>query len=245
MHPKTWLSGLLVRRDHDRRHIKGQSMRFLAQSSVQLACAALLTATPGLAQQPWAPQVKTGDPGSVPVLVRVTEPGPAYDIYRERIVPGADSPLESCRNGCDITLPPGRYQVRVRGRSEKARHFTIAEPSRLVVEPPSESDRSFGLALGIVGGALLALGSAFVIAASTSTNDCAGALDCAEKGGRMAGMGLAFFAVGAVATPLGWVTYAHSFSPAVRVDPLATTARRSTIRTVSRAPAFTGAMFRF
>ncbi len=127
-------------------------------------------------------------------------------------------PFAQCLGSCQLYAPPAKYAVEVRGKNvrEGKRTFELKEPSKVTVTPRDDSDRTAGLAMGVIGIVMIAGG--LVLLATTAENNDGGGADNLVPGSP--GMlGLAILAGGAVLTPIGFVRYGAT-APTVKVEPL-------------------------
>jgi hypothetical protein len=121
-------------------------------------------------------------------------------------------PFLECEAACSFYgEAPARYTLSVRGEGyvQSSRTFEVSGPSRVLVEPRSEGQRTLGLVLGVVGAGLL-LGGSVMLLNTDSRGD--------SKAGQLL-IGTLAFATGAILTPIGFVKYGHT-SPSIQVEPL-------------------------
>lgn len=140
-----------------------------------------------------------------PVIIEGEPPQARYVLGYE----GAP-PFAQCLGACAFQGYPAEYRLAVSGQGlrEGSRTFELTGPSRVVVEPRTEDQRSAGLVLGLVGVSLVAAGATLMLAQDSSRGE-----------GGVLLLGLVTFATGAVLTPVGFVRYGRS-SPGISVEPL-------------------------
>jgi hypothetical protein len=129
-----------------------------------------------------------------------------------------ERPIFRCQTPCRVRLYPSTYRFHLRGGPDKVEADTVVDvdrPQRLTFTLPAQADKTEGLAVAITGTALIPAG-AIVAMASALSNAC---FDCEYSAHRdqstPAGVyvGLTMLAVGAVLTPVGWVTFARNRKP--------------------------------
>lgn len=153
---------------------------------------------------------------AVPIEVHGSEPGLRLEIQD----PKTRRALALCTGACQASIVPGRYRLFVNATPDTragGRDVQIAEPSRLLVTPRSESRYTTGLVLGIAGPVLMVIGSVVLLTNISHGFDGDSSTSSSEEGA-LAGLGMM---LGGIAiTPVGWVLFGTSLRPKVEVTPL-------------------------
>jgi hypothetical protein len=173
-------------------------------------------------------------PGAVTVTLRGTQAGLQYRLFAG----DEDRPLAACGEGCRIRLPQGSYRLQVAGPPgsdvrTNEQTVEVFEDSVLRVDPPSQSSRTTGLAVGIVGASLLVVGGvvlyvgliAELVRDVSADETCTfssetGQTSCesTSHGTNWAiWTGAGMMVAGAIMTPIGWVTFARNNRPRIEV----------------------------
>jgi hypothetical protein len=165
----------------------------------QISCAALALVVAG------SPLPAAAQAAPVPILLEGDRPSldMTLSLGAER------SPLVRCLGTCGVLVPPGTYFLSVRGPGviEGGREIDVEWQSTVRVHPRTEAGRSTGLALGIVGIALIGAGSALALAMESGGDTSEGSITL---------LGVGAVVTGLVLTPIGWVQFART-SPHVEV----------------------------
>jgi hypothetical protein len=117
-------------------------------------------------------------------------------------------PVAECKTPCTLELPKSIYRVEVqRAPDDKlSRKLVLEHPTELNVTRGDKVAYTVGLALGITGPALFAVGVPFLfLGMMCSTPECTG-----PRGGWPMVSGLSLMAAGAIVAPTGWILYATS-----------------------------------
>ncbi len=168
---------------------------------------------------------ETFQPRPVTVTLHGTRPGVEYRLYAM----DAEQPLAVCGEGCRVQLPQGQYRLQVAGTpgSDVRTSDTPIElfsDTDVRVDPPSSSNRTTGLALGITGASLLVVGGVVLYVGiiiemmrdfddetacdlSYSTSTCRPP----RHGPNVAlWAGAGMLVAGAIMTPIGWVMFGRN-----------------------------------
>jgi hypothetical protein len=198
-------------------------------------------ATPPSSQAPRpAPSLPPSWPPPIPwagydrwfrVELSGADPALRFRIYS--LAKGADKkvPIHACRNPCRVLLPRGEYRVQVAGRPEQIegdRRIEVTADTRARFSLPDRGARTGGLALGITGSALAAVGMLVVLL--TRWDDYCDA--CGRDGPderKPVGLyvGVSMVIVGAVLTPVGWSQFARNRKPRIDQRPLGGAPRKA------------------
>ena len=152
-------------------------------------------------------------------VVRVTgaEPGMSFDVAQ----PGRVPTTPRCTDPCQITAPPGKYELHVY-RGDQALGTTrlkVSGPASFEVSPPNLARQKTGLALGITGSAFILAGFIAVGYAISERHDCGLDEACRDRYVSTVWYGTGAVALGAVLSPIGWVLFGTSRSPKVKLVP--------------------------
>jgi len=147
--------------------------------------------------------------------------GPATEL---EVVPtggSADSPpLARCTEYCDFWALPGKYTLYARdhsGAQAQALPLRIKQSARFEFERGDDDARTTGLAVGVVGSAALLTG--LILIATAALSSICEDSNCTSSGKRDAAtVGLGLLVAGAIATPVGWATYAGNRTRLKRID---------------------------
>ncbi len=154
-----------------------------------------------------------------PTTVRV-HIAPPRAGQRLRIAPvhNDDAVALNCDAECVLDLVPGHYRLELFDRDGRSLGSTRVDAdidALWRITPPDRTAYWAGLTTGIAGATLIMAGFFLIspvlpIGGNECHNDCA-----TDTQRRWAGIGFASILVGAIATPIGWVTFAHNRRPSV------------------------------
>lgn len=133
-------------------------------------------------------------------VVRARAPGARIDVHSE-----AGELVAQCVQRCELHLARGEYRAAERtqdGDLLRDLEFTVVGPGGIEIQEPDTVLSNTGLALAIVGMALIPTG-AEIAARAFSTDSCPAGSDCRSLGT----VGLGMFVAGLVLTPVGWVVF--------------------------------------
>lgn len=144
----------------------------------------------------------------MPVMVSGEHPHAHYSL--EPVDPWIPRQAGPCVGGCIYTLMPAEYRLSVAGPGlvEGSRKIQLLGPSRVVVEPRSQGQRTAGLVIAIIGTAAAATGFLMLTAADSMGSN--------ETQDNATLTGLLLLVGGAIMTPIGWVKFGRS-APRVEV----------------------------
>jgi hypothetical protein len=175
--------------------------------------------------------------GPVRVYVRATVPRLPVEIFERRARIGREDSITSCVTPCTLELPRGTYRLYAYATpttTPGTDTIHIDEQAWVRVDPNSRVHRSVGVVVLAGGIGALTLGSFLGLAGLGSADGSQG------SGGNpalfMAGVGLVI--AGAVAIPVGLITFLTSYGASVDVEP--TRAAASSARG-GRVPPLVGA----
>lgn len=99
----------------------------------------------------------------VPLYLRIEEQRAELRVYRREDRLDTVAPLVVCQGNCGFKLQPGPYKLQLRGPRDTdiqtgVRPFELRGPTSMYVDPSSSTARTVGLAMGIVGPAVMLLG---------------------------------------------------------------------------------------
>lgn len=118
----------------------------------------------------------------------------------------------------DLEIAPGDYRLELvdaQGRSLGITAVHAQGDDTWHVEPPDRTAKWIGLGAGIAGPVLIMAGAAMMIRV-IPLDGGACYNDCPTPGDqRLAGLGFVMLLVGAIATPVGWTTFAHNRHPSI------------------------------
>jgi hypothetical protein len=166
------------------------------------------------AEDPWFRVELSGD-----------DPALRFQIYSLAKEADKKVPIHGCRNPCRVMLPRGEYRVRVSGRPEQIegdRKLEVTADTRARFTLPDRGAKTGGLALGIIGSALAAVGIMVVFLSSWGSHcgdSCAGDGSDDRKPVSLY-VGVSMVIVGAVLTPVGWAQFARNRKPGIEQRPL-------------------------
>ena len=186
--------------------------------AITMASAGSAFAAPSAAAAGQREGKNTRVPGSVRVTVIGSVPRLRYELFQLNADPDVDEPIVSCESQCKLELFPGYYSIGVRDAdgTSSTTQLEIEGPGRLLVEPPSSSQRTLGLILGISGIVALGVGGVLFVSGAGDA-DCAGASSCNDGGNPPSLLTLGILVFGAVATPVGWGMFGNNLTPSVSV----------------------------
>jgi hypothetical protein len=172
--------------------------------------------------------------GASTVSVRIITPrGMGFVVLRR--VREDWQEVDRCPDTCTVDVAPGLVRIRVRPRGDDddgSRTIWIDAPTRIVIDPPSSSDRTLGGVLAIGGAISLFAGSGlFMNNASVSGGECS---RCSSSG---SAAGLGMMLTGLVLTPVGLGLVLGNTGPSFDIQ-RGSTPRREVA--VSVAPASNG-----
>ena len=130
-----------------------------------------------------------------------------------------DVAVARCIGGCVLSLPESSYRLVFRDAegNEQGLPFSVKGKGGVELQDADETAASVGLGLGVAGPVFVVTGMALM---TIALKDACLAEACESQhdssGGAMLLGGLVAMAVGAVITPIGWVTYARNRHPRVR-----------------------------
>jgi hypothetical protein len=158
-------------------------------------------------------------PGTVPLEFS----GDAPDLEFEVRVPHEKERL-TCKAPCTLSVSPGRYTVRMRGRGVAGTksEVDVLGPTSINAETGSGGARTTGLVIGIAGAAAALIGlTAYLLSDPCLINECH-----ADKPEPNRTPWLVVMGVGAVTSVVGWVMFGNNASslkvssaPRVSVSP--------------------------
>lgn len=149
------------------------------------------------------------------VHLKGAEPGMTFEVTpRGQVAAGP-----RCSDPCQVTAPPGRYELRVfRGDAGLgSAGLKVTGPASFEVSPPNLGRQQTGLALGITGAALVVAGFASVIYAIDQRRDCGLDESCKDRYTSTVWLGTAGVGLGGVLTSVGFILFGTSRSPKVRL----------------------------
>ena len=138
-----------------------------------------------------------------------------------RLVPvGGKEPIAECVGMCDFSALPGRYTLYTHDTSSGDEHqvsLRIKRSSRFQLLQGDDSARDAGLVLGITGSVSIISGF-FMVLPVVFSSICE-ASNCTTPGERVtAEVGLGLLLGGIVATPIGFVVFAHNRTKLKLID---------------------------
>jgi hypothetical protein len=149
---------------------------------------------------------------AVPVVVRGETEPLIVEFYHPKAKPQVDPPIARCPVPCRAVLPAGKYKLYVHegeGTVAGSRVIDVTQPTTLTVGPKSSAQRTGGLILGLAGSGMLLGG--IIVASANACFD--GSYNCGTDSEEAAAVALLLG--GLVATPIGWIMFANSFSARV------------------------------
>jgi hypothetical protein len=166
------------------------------------------------APTPYAPYAPYRDP-AVFLELAAHEPITVTVYFAE----GNDErPLFSCQTPCRVRIYPGKYRFHVRGGPEKIEADSVVDverSQRLTFSLPKQSDKTAGLVMAITGTALIPTGLAVAWAGAMASAcwDCEAGTHNDQSTSAAVYVGLGMMAVGAILTPVGWISFAQNRKP--------------------------------
>jgi hypothetical protein len=158
------------------------------------------------------------------IVLDAREPGLYVELVPSPELAAARQPSVRCRGGCQVSVLPGKYRLRVTkpGESPSERALTLSEPERLSIGPSNPSASNAGLALGIAGPVLIILSVALVIAELDCSYNSEREYQTCETPDWVPGAALIGILGGAAMTPIGWVMFAKNRRPSISRESLGT-----------------------
>ena len=144
--------------------------------------------------------------------IRCLTPGKKFDVRTED-----DEVVARCAGTCTLALPLGSYKLGIydaNGQPERGTSFEVTGPGRLEFESARPDLATAGAVLGSAGAVTAMVGS-ILLAVSMCIDECPDSSDRSNK----VLIGLGTLAAGAVATPIGWVMFAHNLRPKTQQYP--------------------------
>jgi hypothetical protein len=166
-----------------------------------------------------------GPSPSYEVKLRGASPGAIWEIYPPTGDIEQQKPLARCgEKGCTLQMKQGRYRLWVQGAEGTSvgrgyREFDVHSDMDLTVRGPNRVAKGGGLALAIVG--KVSFVSGMFVALFGSVADCSSCdtLDdnwCTCEADRaIVNTGLGMMLAGAIAIPVGWVTFGRNRRPKI------------------------------
>jgi hypothetical protein len=128
----------------------------------------------------------------------------------------SDDVLARCVEDCQLNLPSGEYRAYLFDRSGKKDdvEFLVGGPGGIEIGPPDDYMATVGLALGILGPALIGTGMLLMV---DGIFMCWGRDECDGEDARYLFFGgLGSSMAGVALTPIGWSIYARNSGPRIQ-----------------------------
>ena len=156
-----------------------------------------------------------------PLTVVVLGDGQPLHVSLKNEDLGSDARTTRCDTPCVVTVTTGRYRIGVE-RTEHtlggSRIVTLDGTAHTVtVTPRDPAARTVGLAVGVLGTAMIAGGFALGAASEPAPRGlCSEHTPCPVDDG-LAWVGVSLILAGLALTPIGWTLFGKSFGPSVAV----------------------------
>lgn len=153
------------------------------------------------------------------VAVRIS--GLERSVSLEVVASDTDDIVASCTGPCTFRAPRGRYVVYTTDAATGDRRqvgLRLRHDSHFYYRAGDSTAKTTGLVVGIVGPTLIFTGFLLVLPALFA-GTCASDQGCSSEGkSNAARIGLGAMLVGAIATPIGWTTFASNRTKLIEQD---------------------------
>jgi len=146
-------------------------------------------------------------------------PSTELEVVFKDAPPGSPT-VAHCKQYCDFWAWPGRYTLYARDNTTQERKelsLRVNQSARYLFEPGDDNARKTGLALG-VGGSIAIMAGFLMMTPAVLSQMCEDT-NCTSSDERDAATaGLVVLLAGAIATPVGWIMFAHNGTHLKQLD---------------------------